>query len=263
MELQKINHSTELSTISGALSSTTVRNSQESELRDVLTKAIAKAFQDSGQTANGPDANYLVGVMPDEIKKYHSNMRIAEIPIAIERGIRGEFGDYFGLNVLTFTNFFKSYMESEERKNEVKKLNKEPEKSLPSQEEIIEGIKKTIINAYNVFLETGAYEDYGNFVYNKMDSMGLVLLNRDRRNKIYEEAKQSLIKKKDPTNVNSVSDFKLLSAEIENINNPDSISGKDMIIKEAKKIALIVVFSDLKELETNIEDYISQREINF
>src|SRR5690606_11386191 len=105
--------------------------------------------------------------MPQEIRENFPNIRIEEIPIAIKRGTRKEYGDYFGLNVISFSGFLKSYLESEDRKRAAIDFSKKniEDKKIPSSEEILSMENKMIINAYSKFLETGYYDDFGNHVY--------------------------------------------------------------------------------------------------
>lgn len=259
LSLYKPNNS--LGPIGSALKSITVRNAEDFDLRTLLAKSIATAFQDSGQASNANDASYLIETMLSEVKKNFPNIRINEIPIAIEKGIRKEFGQYFGLNVLSFSSFIQSYLESAERINAVKEFQKtlEPVKHTPSPEEVQEGIRKAIVNAYNTFVEKGFYEDYGNFIYDKMDEMGLISLSVPRKTQIYQQAQLSIANKKNPLQSVNRQEFKEFTKVLELVNNPDSILGKDMIKKEAKKIALQIVFKDFLEVETNINELVDQK----
>lgn len=153
-------------------------------------------------------------------------------------------------------------MESEERIKAAKELNKaiEPETPIPSPEEVQERVRKVITKAYQTFLDKGFYEDYGNFIYDKMDEMGLISLSTSRKAQIYQQAQQSLISKRNPQNAGNLQEFKEFTSSMELISNPDSISGKDMIKKEAKKIALQVVFSDFSEVETDINELVNQKQ---
>ncbi|MFB5946091.1 hypothetical protein [Albibacterium profundi] len=248
--------------IAEAVKSNPVVKVHEDDLRKVLGLAIVKAYQDLGQSMNDEDSAYLSNVLPFEVKKQVPSIRIQEIPIAINRGVYGEYGKYYGLNATTFISFLKAYIETEDRKKAILDYHRslEPAKKEPTEEEVQEGIKKAIINAYNIFLEKGFYEDYGNFIYDKMDEKNMINLNTARKNEIYIQAQQSILTKKSPQNAGNRSEFKEFTSIVDSISDPSSVMGKEMIKKEAKKIALHVVFSDFKEVEADINELVNQKQ---
>lgn len=252
MELQKYNN--QENQISKALTSPIVRKVEENELRIVISRAIAKAFADTGQSKETTDIDYLIGTIPFEIKKQVPSIRLDEIPIAINNGIFGHYGKYYGINVLTIISFCQQYLESEERKKEGQKMLQlsEPKEIIPSQEETIKAIKEAITKAYQAFLINGNYNDHFNFIYDKLDERKLIPLLSHQKAEIFKKAKESLRKKNNPFFANGRDERKEFLRINELIDNNDSIEGNNAIKREAKKIALNEVFSIFKKDKTDI-----------
>lgn len=61
------------------------------------------------------DPSYLVNEVTDSILARFPSMRIAEVRVAFANGIRGKYGEYFGLCVVSFEQFIQGYLESEDR----------------------------------------------------------------------------------------------------------------------------------------------------
>jgi hypothetical protein len=93
------------------------------ELFNVLNKAIAKSYVDTGYKA--PDANSdnergsLYENMVNELVVYIrvklATYRLDEVPIAIGNGCVGEYGEFTGLNKKSFIQFLIGYKNSEDR----------------------------------------------------------------------------------------------------------------------------------------------------
>ena len=88
--------------------------------REVLT-ILKKAYNDLNRLWNeGEATNLLNGVILNCIN-YYGSLKIGELKYAVEHGLRGEYGDYFGLNVLSIHKFIKAYKESEDRAEALRK----------------------------------------------------------------------------------------------------------------------------------------------
>lgn len=260
MEIEKYNNQANL--IVKALNSPIIRKVEEPILRLVVSRAIAKAIADTGQSKEDTDIDYLIGTIPFEVQKQVPNIRLDEIPIAINNGIFGHYGKYFGINVLTIVSFCQHYLESESRKKEAQKLLIEstPTKPIPSPKEVQKSIKEAIVRAYKEFTEKGFYEDYGNFIYDKMDEMGLISLSTSRKLEIYNQAQVSINNKKRPQKSANRQQYKELTSMLVLVNDANSVLGQNIIKTEAKKIALQVVFSDFSEVETDINELVNQKQ---
>ena len=87
--------------------------------RDVFNTVligVAKAYADLNmKDTSDTDREYLVNELTDNIIKRFPAIRLSEIPDAFALGIRGKYGEFFGLNVVVFERFVEQYLLSEQR----------------------------------------------------------------------------------------------------------------------------------------------------
>jgi hypothetical protein len=101
---------------------------------DLLTQVYAV----SGQKSSGVDMAILAKQLKAEINTYFKHLTFAELSIAINNALRGEYGEIYGINVVTFHKAIKGYLNAEntlrERKAVLARLNNPPQKDLPAEE---------------------------------------------------------------------------------------------------------------------------------
>lgn len=94
-----------------------VVNLPQEEQTKVLKDAIKLAYFTTGITIpTKEDFNAMVMVLTRDIQTSFKKITAKEIEIVFNEGCRKEYGDYFGLNPVTFYNWIKSYLQSEKRK---------------------------------------------------------------------------------------------------------------------------------------------------
>jgi hypothetical protein len=100
----------------------------------VLT-GVARAFADLNvKDISEQDRDYLVNELADNIIKHYPAIRLPEIALAFWLGVRGTFGEFFGLSVVTFERFIHNYLLSEKRTQLVKDMPAPDEKQVPDME---------------------------------------------------------------------------------------------------------------------------------
>lgn len=259
--------------------SPTAREATSIELDSVLIQSIVKANNDLGYNANDEKLAHIYESIADEVRKAVPNVRLAEIPIAIGKGILGDFGDFHGLSVVSVIKFIKAHLASRERSDLAKQRNdSESDKKPPTEEEILSKDKELIIIAFEKFKKDGFYNDLGNYIYKVMDQKFKVIpFTKDVRWEFVYEGIQEVLKQKQNEsiiNLNSrtatVNEIKFISSILslyENINDkaknvvnsiPDELLHlKAMILSEAQKKALHRFFSDCVKMEVDIKDLIA------
>ncbi|RKR84886.1 hypothetical protein BDD43_5139 [Mucilaginibacter gracilis] len=150
------------------------------QLEYTLAQAMAKAFADMGinTTDRNDEITYLVQNMPAEVLRTLPNIRLSEIPVAINRGILRQFGNFFGLNVATFMHFLMAHYQSEQRLNAIKAhsaaLASQAPKPVPSAQQIKQNRISRIATAFYQYKTTGYYNDYGSLVFDNINAMGKI-----------------------------------------------------------------------------------------
>ena len=66
--------------------------------------------------------NHSDKALLEEIKTSFKSIRIDELVIAFKNGARGEFGEFFGLSVVTFNKWINGHQISEKRREALKSI---------------------------------------------------------------------------------------------------------------------------------------------
>lgn len=208
-----------------------VKDADEDLLHSLVNLHLGRCIQLTGfKFDQDEDYDFLLSEMEKEISSHAKGLRISEIPIAFDRGIKKVYGEWVGLSVVTFTGFIHSYMKDPERLRILKEL--EPEKKeLPPQPydgtNRFEELKKQ-------FSDKGWAEDTGNIIYDWLLETGKIELGYG--NQFYNEAKERLTrenKTKLITELNSV-----VRQSVTNVLRTIESNSSNLTVVLAKKIAI-------------------------
>jgi hypothetical protein len=245
-------------TLTTALQSPRACDAEPKQLEMVLAQAMAKAFADMGiNTADRRDEiTYLVQTMPAELTRNLPAIRLNEIPVAINRGILQQFGSFYGLNVATFMHFLMAHYQSEQRLTAIKAnlaaATAIPERAAPTPQELHQNRLNRITTAFKQYKTEGHYNDYGNLVFDTINAMGKIPFGTEREAQILEQAKQNLIDRY--SRVSLYPDERSgLRATLSKIMHGEA---PNLILTEAKRIALFELFDELIEKGIGIMEWI-------
>jgi hypothetical protein len=188
-----------------------------------IHQSINRSIADKGVNMDIEDMNYLKRTVTDDILKDFPTLSLQDISLCFSMGVRGNLGDYFGLNVVTFYGWLKKYKEEviPEAINEIKIL-------LPpieTQEEDIDYKKLDIEKVENIcnqiisYNETGVYDfnDYGNIHFKFLNKFGYFNNISDEEIQLMkEDAKELFISEIQKNNLDLISKGKKF--QITNIN---------------------------------------------
>lgn len=246
-----------------AMSSARICDMPEIEVDKVLMTAVHKAYNDKGQTVDPDTMSYIVDNLCSSVLKACPFIRIAEIPIAIEKGILGDYGDYFGLNVVTFVNFVKSHYESAKRAEIAKQTQvKDEGKPMPTEIEVLEADKKLLCKAFETFKSSGYYEDHGNHMYRvAVKKLKIFELSKDLQNEYLKLGKSRALEKLKNEQIQKPFDRRRITKEITEANEliPKS-DGIKKVYKEALQLALMDWFKNLLEMEVDIRELVYDKD---
>ncbi|MFD2599876.1 hypothetical protein ACFSQ3_13040 [Sphingobacterium corticis] len=226
----------------------------------VLLGSVHKAFRDRGQEVADDEAEYITNNLYDSVLSACPYVRIAEIPIAIEKGILGDLGEFFGLNVVTFTNFIKRHYASEKRAKNASQLPKsEEQKPAPTESEVLDRDKSLLISAFDMYKSVGYYEDHGNYMYRvAAKKLKLFDLSPERKKSFLDQGKVRAIEKLKNEQVQKPFDRHRINQEIIDAQNLTKDSdGLRRVYKESLQLALMDYFKGLMEMGEEIENLIS------
>lgn len=160
---------------------------------------------DKGVTIPVDEQNYLKQRVTEDIIRDFTRYTLEEIKLAFYYGVRGEMGDFFGLNPSTFYKWLKDF-----RYELLPPVNKVVEKYLPkpdylekkmSLKELDKAVSETLIKEFKRLRDNDVYSyyDFGNVVYKFLERMKLLDLSVEQKNKLMKESqiqfRQNLIKR--------------------------------------------------------------------
>ena len=207
---------------------------------------VQTLYASLGQVPSADDVAVIIRGVCTDLQTRFKTLTLHEVKIALDNGVRGEYGEYFGINIVSINRWLKAYSASDERKEALRIYNTAqlPQKCQPTNDE-----KRTMMHgackrAYQIFVETGIVYDFGNAVYDHLDSEGLIKISKEKKMEIFETARRELIAEAKQIAVTKNGDAKIpyINAlkSIEN-NNKDT---RCKIAARAKRIALLLFFID-------------------
>lgn len=246
MEIQKSEHGTFLrNRADHILANPPAFSLEKKTVFQIVQISVAKCYADLNWKApSDADKSYLINELTDNIRSRYKSLRAEEIPIAFSRGIRGEYGEFMGLSVITFEKFISEYLNSQFRidlgKSMPKAIEQRTEVNLTREDRIAFANQ-----AFAKFKVDDFYNDLGNIVYDFLDSEGLITFTAKEKFEIMEQVrKREYDKLQNPTSSREKKQFDDAITKL--------IEGNDSIIPHAKRECLRLYFLDLKSKNLEI-----------
>lgn len=187
-----------------ALQSGKISEMKKSELVKELNNILTKTYFDAGQTIRGNNVQeqtrelqIISTALYEELQQFKF-LRIEELRIAFKNGVRGEYGEFFGLNIKTFYQWLKGYQNDEKRKAAIiaAKAESEKEYSSPVDKkkvsiewwEMIKREHAAFKNGGKLYLR-GAFNQFKLF-----EQAGIIKLSNAEKNDWIEKAKLAVSK---------------------------------------------------------------------
>lgn len=166
-----------------------------------IHQSINRSIADKGVNIALEELDYIKRSVTDDILKDFHTLSLQDVQLCFSMGVRGNLGEYFGMNVVTFYNWLKTYKEDiiPESVGEVKKY-------LPPVVVVEEKIdyKKldldkvdNICNLIISYNESGIYNfnDFGNIHFKLLDKYSYFdYFTQEQLIEIKEDAKLELIR---------------------------------------------------------------------
>jgi polyhydroxyalkanoate synthesis regulator phasin len=148
--------------------------------RDEFTKfvrdAIKRVYFETGfvKQLDAPTLDATTSIVVADFLRDFPKLTPAEIAEAFRMGARKEFGEYFGISVVTLLTWIKSFINIEQRKASILKYYElKQKKNAQKHENSIEAIEKQIIrDMISEMQKHGFVEDFGNGRYNYLVKIG-------------------------------------------------------------------------------------------
>lgn len=231
-------------------------NLKKAEILIRVNKMVNDAYVYAGHTSKLDGSNdkihaQLVSSFTQELISDFSYFTLDEVEIAIVKGLRGEYGEYQGINNLSLYKFLIKYKESMQRKEAIEKQRKYID-ALTKPKELSNEEKEKILyvgalRKFSEFKKNKSVYDAGGVTYNYLTRLGIICYDEEKRQIFKERAKhklkeQTMMKgKKQTMSGIQVQDFiKLITDD------------NFMVICEAKSMALNDFFKSLVEVRMEL-----------
>lgn len=191
-------------------SSVNIKNIEDKNI--VVTsihQSVNRCIADKGVNMEIDEMNYLKRSITDDILRDFTTLTLQDISLCFSMGVRGNLGEYYGINVVTLYGWLKKY-----KQDVIPEAVIEVNRYLPppKEEEAVIDYKKfdldsleNICYAIQLFITDNVYEfnDFGNIHYNFLNRFDVFnIFSEAEKESIKEDAKKlflSDIKKKNLT----------------------------------------------------------------
>jgi len=166
-----------------------------------ILQIVNKAYFELGKSPSGSTKEErkklmmtMAKLILNDARLYFQKITIDEIEMAVKRGIRNEFGEFYGLNVIAVHKFIEGFIESEERKAALERQRRFVELLKPPPEPTAEEIAQKMAEGFefcrNEYYQTKCIRDYGNVNYHYAVINGWINLTGDEKWDLYHQAEK-------------------------------------------------------------------------
>lgn len=162
------------------------------EVEKHFFKIVSQAYSDIGNySVSKENIKLAISSLLNECLPYKNRISPTGVENAVKRGIRKEFGEYYGINAVSFNLFLKSYIESTDRRNAIEKQ-KRYEEQLQREKENAENYdsgQSFTIYSYDKYKEEGSIYDPANVAYDWLKKKNLIpTITKELKESIKSEA---------------------------------------------------------------------------
>lgn len=235
-----------------------IKKHKDQEIFQVIVMSLAKSYTDLGITQPPQhDKDYLANELADLIPRKFPSIRLAEIPLAFSRGIRGKFGTYYGLNVVSFEKFIEAHLSSESREQLARDALIKKEKRIPDVGSRFCVAMDNAIKAMQM-MNSGKEMLSGAIVYDFLDRLQLISFSNQEKWEFVAEARRYLTESLGREQMRTTSSIR--QTEIQRkLNSVKDGSAMEMIKSMSKRFALHSFFRSCMVEERDLKQMIEQQ----
>lgn len=232
-----------------AFNSKMVKDCTDKEILHVLNDIVTKAIFEGGFGGKGEvDSLMIITALLPDCKLFFKTLTLDELKLAANRGVRGIYGDMFGVSVASLSKVFNGYM-GDMKRQEAKRVLIEasaPKVEAPKEVSETEWVRLSI-EAFNKFKKSGVYEDWGNIIYLLLERKGLLNYSNERKAEIKQIVeKRELARLSAPLSMEEKRSFDRLKDQL--------LSGSMDLKGKCRREALLIYFRELAEMEMSLEE---------
>jgi hypothetical protein len=172
-----------------------LRKVPKREVFNMVLIGVAKAFADLNTKSLDPkERDYMVNELTENIIARYPAIRINEIPVAIANGVRGKYGEFYGLSVVAFERFIEQYLLSEERVQAAKSLPAlGTARPAPDKQQQFSTAKSNTLMALQYKQIGKSFANMAGSVYDFLDRLQLLHFSKDEKYDMMADACRELV----------------------------------------------------------------------
>lgn len=242
----------ELAIINKALELPRIREQKEEDLYKPFVILIGRIHALKGIKLEADDLRFMAREFARAVFERFSGLTIEEISVALDKGVKKDFGDYYGLNVITFIDWVRAYQQCEAR---VKAINERykatlPESIPPTPEERNRRNIEADLRLFGDYLKTGEisrFDVYNAMIYDDLDQRGLISQANEAKWAAIRKAEQLIGKTEEAGRTQRNGQIESVGSMIKDFTPPT-------VINKAKAIILSEFFSGLVQDKKDLSE---------
>lgn len=235
-----------------ALQGTPMKVAADADIAATLDKNLTEARFYLGYKEIDDDTyEKFIDALFADIKTFWYTLTLEEVPFVFDRGRRGKYDEKVFLTPAVVSSWFSKFLTSRERLDAKQQLEdlKRPKPRPLTEEERKQKTFDMIAEAYESYKSDSKHEA-SEIVYDAIEAFRLVPFDAEEKKTIAEQAKELIIKKSKPgVSIREQMQHKEYTEAVKAGNQPFY---KQMIRREAKKIALKKFFNQLAEQDIDV-----------
>jgi hypothetical protein len=209
-----------------------------------IAKLLTNLLVDAGYTDSQDEKIiiHLTNSLYEDMTTRHKHLTLGELKIALNEGVRGNYGEFKGINITTISFWIKSFEASEYRKNSLQHFNKlvglQTPRPQPTAAEKETLLQKACTDAYADFLAGKDFTLIAKTIYDYLKAKHQI---------VWTDAERTQIKKTAAQNYEQQLHAKKRSQQITYQQFEIALKQKPTLALEQKRTALLYYFKKLKE----------------
>lgn len=169
----------------------------KNEVSAQIDSIVNFTFAYKGHSPNSErEYEFITNALKEDVFLNFHNYTIEDIKLAFKLGVKGELGEYYGLNPKTFYDWLKSYKLKyiTPVTNNVIALIPKKEVPPPPKKEVDANNKIIISNLLQQYITTKEYtfNDFGNVMYEFLFRLGIINLSKEEKSEIINQSRVQL-----------------------------------------------------------------------
>ena len=221
-------------------------------VHNFLALLTGKVQAIAGQVIESEIYDITLCELEKDIRIKYNTFTLPELEFAMLKGAKGEYGEYYGLNMKTFTHWLNEYRFSPERLEAVRQRTEAakqlPAKTTVSQPEIFRLAARKALDDLCAYKNGKQTFDMGCTTYNFLTRLGLLRVSADDKWRLFRKAETQIREEKKKLRRPG-----MIFRPTTEMTERDKQTEKNIICERAKKLALKEYFREITESNTDFE----------